>query len=291
MSHRSVLRVGVLTIVVSFICALTGCTTDGHNLPSISGNKQPEGSTLEIVAKKFYDCMSDGGIKVKLTKNNQQELSIVEFTNYSIIMYSSEHGGGVMMGSESATYDEVAVNDFFMNSDDKPRLVIDGVDHSELYATCLEESDYDENAAWGEYYSNPADSALQVEANNKWASCAREHGFPSVKDTEMSTDGSITSVLLPATVTPEQLRTLLEECPNFDPEAQAKYDEWWAKNPMSSEYPPGYLPEPWIGFEQNPNATDEDWEKESQLYDVLYEKQNEYWDSQSDGDIGIAIPR
>jgi hypothetical protein len=91
-----------------------------------------------------------------------------------------------------------------------------------------------------------------VESSNEWAKCARENGFPSVIDASMPPVGDAfkdPAALLPASITEDQLRQLLEKCPNFDPSREEKNEEL-AADPDA--YIPGQtLPD---GFEHQPNV-------------------------------------
>ncbi|MDR0626234.1 MAG: hypothetical protein LBG11_03075 [Bifidobacteriaceae bacterium] len=61
-----------------------------------------------------------------------------------------------------------------------------------------------------------------AESGTLWAACARENGYPQVKDPAPPVaDGWVTMplVVLPGTITATDLRALLTECPNFDFEA------------------------------------------------------------------------
>jgi hypothetical protein len=240
--------------------------------------------------------MSDAGIKVTLEKNGQGELSVVQFSmsTYSYILYRTPDGsGGAMMSGDDPKSDDI-MNDFFSSDSTDPALIIDGVDYSDAYTHCLKESGYDENLAWGNggWGMDPEYTALQVEANNKWAACARENNWPAIKDSSMPVGDSKDdwpTVSLPTTITEDQLRTLLKACPNFDSDAQDMLEQWW-QNPTATGYPPGWTPDPSISIEwpdspgKDPESTmnpgeQAEMDRINRLYEILYEAQQAYWDN------------
>lgn len=135
-----------------------------------------------------------------------------------------------------------------------PALIVDGVDYSEQYIQCLDESGY--SAALAQYeveYHNipvtdPGDVWLaqpqayaqyQVTSNNQWARCARENGW-MVRDSQISStdDETLPSVALPSSITPDQLQALLEKCPSFDAAKQKEEDD------LNQSLPQGARPDP-----------------------------------------------
>jgi hypothetical protein len=141
-----------------------------------------------------------------------------------------------------------------------PYLVIDEQDHTAPWLACLTETGYTEPG----YEADPADELARkqfaVEAGVRWATCARENGYPTVADPDQPVaDNNTTTptVALPTTITEEQLRGLLAACPNFDPDGVAELEAAYAalgNNPSPEEmralvdrYPTGV--EPIIGFD------------------------------------------
>ena len=280
--------------VLATAASLSACTQDKHDLPTLGGPTLTAGSELETVAKAYYDCMTDAGISVELDQNNQGQLAVVQFSNANSVMWRSPDGsGGAMSSDDQSPLDQKEMDDFFSGPDGGTALVIDGVDHSDAYAQCLAQSGYDEQAAWGDMQMDPAQMQKQVTSNNKWAACARENGWLDVADSVMPTDNnSWPTVYLPPTITDDQLRQLLDACPNFDPEQTEKMQQWWQDNPMATSDPDDYLPDPSISFDMpslmgaqgddwTPSAEEQDeMDKMSHLYDILYEKMNEYYEQQ-----------
>lgn len=286
----------LLILLLIGVLGLGGCSSSEYDLPTLGGKPRNKESDLEVAAKTYFDCMTDAGIEVELSTNGHGDLTIVNFSMHSgWILMRDANGGGMAMMGENAEIDQAAMDAFFSNPDAGPALMIDGVDYTEAYVRCIAESGYDEQAAWGDgvYRADPAEMERQVKANNDWAACARDHGFPSIKDSTMPTkmDGSEwPAVTLPGTITEDQLRTLLDACPNFDPKMEDRRNSWWEENPGASAYPDDLLPDPSINFDfaEIPGSDDKNWtpspeeqiilDRMSKLYEVLYEKMNEYWE-------------
>jgi len=247
------LRIVVAAVLVCG-AGLAGCTAN-HDLPTISGAPSSVGDTaLEVAAKTYYDCMSNAGIEVELTQNDQGLLSVVQFTGDHEVMWSAPDSGGFLLAPEDQQAlrpdTEKALTEFKSTAGSAPTLWIDRVDHSPTYAQCLAESGYSDDAAWGSSTTtNTQALQLQVNANNQWAACARENGWPDIQDSSMpdpQTTTSTPSVLLPGTITEDQLRALLDACPNGNPNSQIS-DDWYSSHPLDG-YPDGYLPNPNIAF-------------------------------------------
>ena len=274
-----VIAAGVLAVVAG----LSGCTSDSHDLPSLEGTLTPTPSAnLEAIAKTYYDCMTDAGISVDLEPNGTGQLAVVHFTKYSFAMWRESEDSE--MAAYTSDQDPAAVqkaeHDFFSKPYTGPALMIDGIDHSEEYAKCLSQSGYTEQAAQGPpAQRDPALAEQQMASNNKWAACARENGWPDVKDSVMpDEDDPIWSpvVYLPVTITEDQLRQLLEVCPNFDPDQAALKQQWYKDNPTATSNPDNWTPDPSITFDITSVEDRSDADHLTRLNDILNEQMNEY---------------
>jgi len=277
------------------VVGLAGCTA-GHDLPTISG-APTGGSGLESAAKSYYDCMSDAGVEINLTTNNQDQVALVQFTGDHEYMWKNPAGDyGYIPGPDdrAALQPDTpqAINDFDSLPGPGPYLWVDREDRSPAYAQCLSLSGYSDRAASGSGQVDSAEFQRQVDGNNKWAACARENGWPDVRDSAMPTDltnPEYPVVILPTAITEDQLRALLDACPNFDPDKQNMLDAWWASNPGPStgpmQYPPGYLPDPNITFDTDLTSTalpdNAAADHLADLTQILWQKQTDYYEKQT----------
>jgi hypothetical protein len=178
----------------------------------------------------------------------------------------------------------------------QPYLIIGEKDHTEAFVRCLGETGYANPVA------PPADPAEELRgkqgtaaASASWARCARDHGFPEVKDPEapVADDYSTNPMaLLPTVISEAELRTLLAACPPYDVAAHDAWDQAVAAsgylNPMTEEQWAElmslnvYPYDPAIGFDfpgfrgvaadQDPNSVDAELTRRlNALYNVVLE--------------------
>ena len=276
--------------VLAGTVALSACTQDDHDLPTLGDSATiTESPDLEAIAKTYYDCLSDAGINVELDQNNQGQLAVVQFIRANTVMWRSPDGdvGSVVSGDGNIT--EQSWEDFqsITGDSDGAALMIDGVDYSKEYAQCLAKSGYDERTAQGNMEMDPVQIEKQITSNNIWAACARENGWPDVQDSIAPDDKAITpDVVLPLTITDDQLWQLLEVCPNYDPAQIEEMQQWRQDNPTG--FPDDYLPDPCISFDtpwrslpQGPDRDAQeraDMERMSHLIDILNENMENYYE-------------
>jgi hypothetical protein len=193
----------------------------------------PEEADLLAAAQNFYSCMSNAGLPVAYANDVEGRSTLVTFQEgvWAIYAFLDAEGypqfnyvGQVPEDAARQVYTDLAAADSedATPSPAKALLIVDGVDHSDIYAACLDESEYDENAVYAAVdYSPMAELEplyqLMIDASNEWAKCARENGFPTTKDAVMPKGEGQPMALLPASITEVELRELLAVCPNFDP--------------------------------------------------------------------------
>jgi len=262
--------------VVLCLAGLAGCTS-GHDLPTISGSPSPS-VDLEAVAKAYYDCMTDAGIEMSISANSQGALTIVSFGGGHAVEWQSPDGGAGISMPSNAPAGPIDVDG---SQGQEAYLTIDGMDHTEAYLQCLAESGYSDGATIVPVSFDPEQIEHALTITNKWASCARENGFPDIHDAVALPDNSgLTSLHLPYSITEDQLRQLLDACPNFDP------DQPGVGTP-SAESSAGFLL-PQLLFDSPPvTPIDSTTDPESQLaadhvnklYEIWYEAINTYYEN------------
>ncbi|MDR2380619.1 MAG: hypothetical protein LBE08_05500 [Bifidobacteriaceae bacterium] len=188
-----------------------------------------------------------------------------------------------------------------------PYLIVGDQDYTEDFVACLEETGF----TTPEYTVDPNEELrmkrLYLEPTTEWIRCARENGYPNIKDPDPPKADEYQTqptAVLPADITEGELRALLEVCPNFDPVDLAAFDKEAATiqdqdlsyeeyldlfEELYKKYPGALTPD--IGFDApgyNGDWTNTDTEALSdaeaerlrKLTDVLYEQQNAYYESQ-----------
>ncbi|MDR2929743.1 MAG: hypothetical protein LBV06_02380 [Propionibacteriaceae bacterium] len=299
-------RLTAAALILVSCATLAACTAPNHSLPSINQGGDKVGDKLVQAAQSYYDCMTAGGVKVEIQKDDAGEPTLVHFTDFkSSVQYRAPDGvGGGMYAADRAGMEPSAAEQEFANKNE-PGLLVDGVDQSELYLRCLKESGYSESAVWEAhpYQADPKEVERQVKANNEWAACARAHGWPDLKDVSVPTDLSngYSPILLPATITPEQIGQLLDVCPNWDPTRDEAMQKWWDEHPGATEIP-DVAPDPAISFDFNydslgigpsetPNPEQQaQLDKWSKLWDALNAKQQAYYEDKFPTSGGVDLP-
>ena len=226
-------------------------------MPSPVGDDQ-----LTAIAQSFYDCLRDHGIPAELRTDTAGRVTLVSFSKghsyfWSLPDGTTEAGGG---------YPEELFN---QRVDDQSRMAqqgeavpyaleVDGHDFSEALRQCAESSGYSQQKVWASLPYQGRDTSyfpLIVEASNEWAACAREHGISGIKDAvlpdRLSQD--YPTVLLPVTITEQELRQLLVVCPNYDVTMESHnlqlWKEWGQSHDEPGGMPDGLIFQPSIGFD------------------------------------------
>jgi hypothetical protein len=212
---------GLGAVVALAVCSVGGCQQDDLAVATLSGSPG-EGSpakTQRESAEAFADCLTAKGIDVVLWDVGGSDAQVALMSPQAVawnpidgVWTSFEQVDGSDMDSMSKDFlDGINASDPLT-----PKLMIGGVDRSADYAECFALSGY----FAPEYASDPAaelrDEALVAEVSNEWASCARAHGHPEIEDSSAPVaDGYATTptIVLPLTITPDELSSLLRNCP------------------------------------------------------------------------------
>jgi hypothetical protein len=133
-------------------------------------------------------------------------------------------------------------------------LIVDGQDRTDTLRSCHEQSGY-----WAPQLASDLREEAQfkqqlADSTNDWVSCARDNGYPGLKDVTATADGWKTypAVYLPLSMSVNALDTLLVACPKFDAEQNRKlldasgdFDiEEWTPDPQVLIEEPGSLTGP-----------------------------------------------
>jgi hypothetical protein len=314
MTFHSARQFRLLTALVAgaLVLSLAACSNDDPGLPSVGGTTQGSGGNdLEAVAKSFYTCLKDAGLPAEYGQSPDGRSTLVTFDQKIPVLWIARQSGGTteaVSEEEANAFFEIAYKEFetatpgpdgVFDFDPQPSLKVNGVDQTEVWVKCLDSSGYDENKVYESIDYGPlmdAQYKATVEASNEWAKCARNNGYPNIVDAHMpQSENEWPQVLLPPSITEEQLRQLLAVCPNFDPaieEANEKLDQDEAI--ATGRLPEGYKAQPEIGFDypnfngiydettynETPDpATVQTIDRLTLLSEILYEAQMEYYNS------------
>jgi len=225
------------------------------------------------VAEDFLACLLRAELPASLTELGPGQAA-VGWLDGRVIWVNPGGLAGANISGGDLTEDEESFLSAAASSDERS-LMVNGVDRSIEYRECLESTGYTdpEPAA-----VDPADEARDLQEiadiSNNWSACAREHGFRVLKDADPPSlgDSSIPAVKMPATMSVDELRTLLESCPYFDRQDAEKVAAEWAAGKDSER-----RPAPSIEFDEVPGSADAvPVEHYDELYAALREDQNAF---------------
>ncbi len=214
---RKELYVGCL-IAALMVVGLSGCAagTPDSATPAL-GDSAPTDASLVTIAQDYVDCMNGAGIPMTVVSNGSQ-LVQAQFTGYDFWYVAREPSGDTYGGVQpDLTPDQEAQEDQ-ASTTDQPGLVIDGVDRSEVFLSCLDRSGYTDQGARSRTTAPGGSSRSQIEANLRWERCAQENGFKDILVIESDT------AFVPSTMDPDDLRALLQVCPTVGLTSQERLD-------------------------------------------------------------------
>ncbi|MDR1151605.1 MAG: hypothetical protein LBK72_03860 [Bifidobacteriaceae bacterium] len=204
------------------------------------------GGTQRERADDLYNCLLAADIPVKITDFPGGEASVNITADHAAGFTSNgmAWSGAVLNDDDFAEMDRIRaqakpIEDetgrYAGGIEGEPEVIIDGVDVTEAFDGCVTSSGYTHPEV---VRPDPAEQLRGrqrvAEAGNIWAACARDHGFPMVEDVTATSDANyMPTVLLPVTITAQQVESLVEACPTFDPDAELAYFELMASGELS----------------------------------------------------------
>jgi hypothetical protein len=288
-----------------------GCSSD-NDVASLDRGEESQGSggTAAETALAMADCLVAEGIPASAKPDEAFDGALVvrpdvgpdDYWQMTVTVGQSDGATGAdgRDDPDGAYRDQTRaaktiIEDKYLNESDGralPHLLVgrDGElqDLTEPFVGCLESTGYEDPTA------TPPSELLQfrqrdAEAGAKWAECARSAGWAGVKDPEtptLETVDRVPIVLLPSTITEDQLRALLADCPNWDQAAHEEEDRRLADPDYEAEWDE-LIVDPGIGFDvpgYNGETVGEYMPdpKLDALFDVLLQEQREYYDARQD---------
>jgi hypothetical protein len=194
-----------------------------------------------------------------------------------------------------------AVQEFISQTSSEISLVVNGVDRTPDFEDCISTSGYVE----------PEDPLLYslesfeerraiIDVTNGWAQCAREHGYPNVADVPVRAirDSNVEpEVILPGSMTAESLRTLLEACPTFDPDAvEVKAGEDHVGGGAREQIAVDEAASPRIAvlprqLDSDPTVSEFELEATAELSCILSEARRQFYSEHGGSDLGCGLAK
>lgn len=264
---------GVAAATVILVAwALAGCSDQGEreiaSMESAPAAGSAGGTGQRQVAQAMADCLADADLSPILKDlddaANQTEVLLEDGPELWQICWTDGcfTGGGVGLTAAAfaAASTRLAVIGDELEEGVKdgeqarPWLIVGEEDRTDVWRRCEAETGYARPVYVEEASTELKEKEVVAQAGVTWAECARANGYPTTKDPaapvadNWATDPK---VVLPADVTPEQLKALIEVCPLFDWEKQMAADDALEANPelTDDEYWEVVPVQPHIGFD------------------------------------------
>jgi len=267
-------RVAVAGAVVTILAVtLLSCGRGGDEVASLgtagTGGRllTPEDKQARS-AEEYLRCMTEADIPMWTKREADGQLWVEIDSDWASSMVSRDRDG---LGRQKTISDEEAA-EFFSRHPEEPALLLDGRDASAEYGDCLDSSGYASPVVSREQEWAVFDQSL-ADASNLWAKCARENGYPNIVDTSADAYPDYSpGVILPNDITVDQLRDLLQTCPNFDSDqAKAVYEETADYIPSPVIYIDGIF-----GPGENSAFESSDAQRAEELTEVLFAQQRSF---------------
>ncbi|MDR1078808.1 MAG: hypothetical protein LBL55_09160 [Propionibacteriaceae bacterium] len=260
---RQVLVSGAAMVVAA---VLTACSGGASDLPAVGGPTALRSTgDLEGVATSIYVCLHDQGFPVDYMMGPDGRSTLITFQDNSSVIWKTPDADLQFTGNvteQEMQQQILALTKQGTEVPDDPDgwvvFVVDGQDRFDILTSCVEQSGYNEQTVFNSFDPAPIEEAydrLMLEATNDWTWCAREHGYPSIRDATMPKDSTAADpiAVLPVTTDESELRDLLASCPNFNPTVEQDNDEIWMRVAQgeleANPVPPGLKSQPNIGFD------------------------------------------
>ena len=220
--------------------ALPSCSKPDTRVASIDHQGQASSSQI-VLARALVECLITADVPAVIVELEAENGDVVPDTagpfqiSYGKHYFTRSYGEDFTEQS-SFQIDEVysAMELKYLDSTgwpSQPTLFVGSDDKSDVLASCIaqtafREPDYDSIREYVDPVEELEKKQNLAEAGARWASCARQNGFPSVSDPApvvADYDATYPVVRLPLEITENQLTALLKVCPNFDPVAQDAY--------------------------------------------------------------------
>ncbi|MDR0432169.1 MAG: hypothetical protein LBH48_02500 [Bifidobacteriaceae bacterium] len=231
--RRGIVGIGLVVAVVGTLMA--GCSSGSQpgaqgDAPTTSAGSPattaPELSEQGEIAYAFYQCLTDAGVPASFNRLINTDARVNLGEQGHDVLATIPDGPDWEYPGASGTIDPYVQSDFAAAHADSYGLLVDGEDRSQTLADCHEAAPYTEPNEGIDPDSELSAKRPYAEATNRWIACARQNGYPDMEDVPLTADSFATApeVVLPLTMTPQELGELLAVCPNLSPDGPGQPD-------------------------------------------------------------------
>jgi hypothetical protein len=264
-------------VVLISVAVLTGCSQGGSEVASLKATGSLASSGSGPVSQDLgqYEralalegCLVNADLPALLTPMDGGEAQIGWTEGHEILARDFEQWTEMLEGPDGEI--DPAVHDAFMDVEADsvtlapvPALWVDGKDHSDTWIECLKSSEYTNPTAYME--QDPGDALLWAQrmaaSTNDWIACAREHGFPRLRDVTADADNGPLGphVEIPLNAELSLLQTVVDACPLFSEEIAKRVAD--GDTTLDDDILEGRVtPNPLVYVEQPVGAAEDDYD-------------------------------
>ncbi|MDR1152959.1 MAG: hypothetical protein LBK72_10925 [Bifidobacteriaceae bacterium] len=213
---------GVCGAVIGALIALAGCTAADDDVASVGALASPPASPAPVLAPQreraeaMAACLAGASISTSLSDQDDGQTRLdIDPSPGPFAWVLADGTSTQATDAESTEMADAAI------ADGRSLLWLGGADRTDEYDACVAETQFTQPGPFADPATEQRVKQLQTDLNNDFAACARANGFPEVEDQPPPVlDGGATTlpsdIVLPLTMTEEELRGLLTVCPPYD---------------------------------------------------------------------------
>jgi hypothetical protein len=210
-------------VALGALLAVAGCTAADDDVASVGDVASPPASSEPVLASQreraeaMAACLADKSIATSLDDQvDGQALLNIEPPPGA---FAWVPGSGPLIAAPGDTESREMVEQ--AESEGHTLLWLGGADRTADYDACVAETHFTQPGSYVDVTAERHTKQLATDLNNDFAACVRANGFPDVEDRPAPViDGGETSrplpILLPLSMTTDQLVDLLAQCPRYD---------------------------------------------------------------------------
>ncbi|MDR0433268.1 MAG: hypothetical protein LBH48_08220 [Bifidobacteriaceae bacterium] len=274
MSGRSSLF-GLLVVTLALLGACQHTDDDVASVTEAGGQASSSGPAPELLipqwdrAEAALACLTARDLPATLNYQDDGQAILGFDPPPGVYAHANPDGSGTSAtdAESSRLFDEAS-------STASSLLWIGGADRTADLDACIAESGYTPPGPFVDQAAEQLAKQTQVDLDNDFVACARRNGYPDLPDSPPAqVDGGLTHapppIELPLTISDQDLRDLLDACPAID---EARIRELADGNDPASVPSGGFGPNIWFavpGQDTTEGASDADWNRASELHEVL----------------------
>ena len=190
-SARRAYRMMAALLALVTLSVLGGCGAKGDDVATIGRGEVEVSAAPGASTDALVSCLVDAGLPARLDEGLDGGVQLGWDEGHDIAVVDT-YGGDWWIRDASRDYDEVgsqADHSRFLNAHQPDGaspygLEVDGVDYSDVFATCVQNSGYAPVSESKDVRDEQVAKQALAEVTNDWLVCARENGYSDWPDVE-----------------------------------------------------------------------------------------------------------